>query len=208
MENKINKDTMFNAKIELWKHINSYINSIENGYSIFFTLIITVLGGIIVYFKGDLKPEKLFDYNFYILCFLPIALSTVIAYLSYNFRWVAIARMYLSALEKEINKELDKNFYTWNSNVIDEFVSKNNFPNTKLLPFVNFSFFASIWFFFIYNMFSSGLELYIKIIYSIFVILLLIVCMMPFLGNDKIRKAEYHFGLHSVTNEASTTECS
>lgn len=118
------KQKNLNAKIELWKEINTYANKIEELYPLFYTLLITILGIIIKIFDGNLVPVKALDEKFIILIFLPIALSAIIGYLAYNFRWVAIARMYATAIEKEINKDMGENIFVWNSRIIDEFMAK------------------------------------------------------------------------------------
>ena len=88
-------------KISLWKEINSYTNRIEESYPKFYTLFIALHGVIITVFHGDLVPEKMFDAKFIILVFLPLAAAAVMSYLAYNFRLVAISRMYATALEKK-----------------------------------------------------------------------------------------------------------
>lgn len=181
------------AKIDLWKEINDFVNKIENNYSLIITLLITVFGAIIAFFDGDLVSNEIFDYHFFILCLMPIGVSAVIAYLSYNFRWVAIARMYLTSLENEINKALGENIYVWNSNIVEDFVSKRNFANTKLLPVVNICFFGFSLIYFNYMMYMSSIPLGFKIIYTIITVLLFTISICPFAGNEKIRKNNYEF---------------
>ena len=180
-------------KITLWKEINGYANRIEESYPKFYTLLITLLGVTITVFHGDLVPERVFDAKFIILVFLPIATAAVMGYLAYSFRWVAISRMYATALEKGINKSLGENIFVWNSNIIDEFMAKRNFTNTKMLPFINALFFLFIAGFLNYSMFVSKLDCVIKIVYFAITLTLFVVCACPFFRNDSIRKNNYEF---------------
>ncbi len=181
------------VKVELWKEINGYINKIEEKYSFFFTILVTFFGGLIVFCKGNLISYKAFDFNFFVLWFLPIALAVIMAYLAYNFRAVAIARMYASAIEKSINKDLEETVFTWNSHIINNFFAKRNPVNTKLLPFVNSILFISILVFIVYSMWNSYIHDTIKIAYYIFVFLLFCFCLIPFFDNESIRTYKYKF---------------
>lgn len=181
------------AEIELWKTINEYSNRIELSYQFFSSLLISVIGVVIAFCKDNLIPDKVFDNKFIVLCFVPITVTAIIGYLAYNFRWVAIARMYSAAIEKEINSSLEKEYFVWDSDIVNKFMAKNNFVNRVFLPIINFIFILSIALFLNYSMFSSKLDGYIKIIYLISTITLFACSLVSFLGNEKVRKFEYKF---------------
>ena len=193
-------DKHLQEKIALWREINSYANRIEESYPKFYTLLITLLGVVITIFHGNLVPEELFDSKFIMLVFLPLATAAVMGYLAYNFRWVAIARMYATTIEKSINDTLNENVYVWNSNIIDEFMAKRNFTNTKMLPVINALFFVFIAGLLNYSMLVSKLNCVVKIIYLIVTLTLFIVCACPFLKNDSIRK--YNYKLPEIEKQA------
>lgn len=181
------------AKIELWKEINSYANRIEEQYPLFFSLFVAIASVSIALYSDKIFLPTEIKNTIIFLILLPIIIAAVMAYLSYNFRWVAIARMYLTTLEKEINESLGKNVFVWNTDIVEEYMSKRNFANTKLLPLVNSLFFLFIEGGLNYVMFSTGLHILIKIVYLIGTITLFILSICPFLGNEKIRKDNYVF---------------
>ena len=176
------------AKIQLWKEINGYANKIEESYIIFFNVIVTIVGAVVSILEFKVLTIEL---QLALVIFLPIALAVVMAYLSYNFRWVAIARMYSSIIEKEINDELGEDLYVWNSRIIDDFMAKRNFTNTKLLPIVNILLFGFVWAFLNHTMFSFDFMLVFKIIYAVCITALFVACLCPFMCNEKIRKFDY-----------------
>ena len=186
-------DKRIDALITVWKEINGYINEIENNYAKIVSILITIMGAIIVYFKGDIVPRAHFDCNHILLIILPIAVSSVIAYLSYQFRWVAISRMYLSSVEKEINTLLEYNYFTWNYDIVERYVAHRNFANTKVLPLVNLLFFIFSLLFFDYSMCISSFSIIHKYLYCVFTLILVVICVLPFIGNEDIRKEEYSF---------------
>lgn len=181
------------ALITIWKEINSYINSIEISYAKIVSILITIMGAIIVYFKGDIVPKTFFDCNFYLIVFMPVAIASVIAYLSYQFRWVAISRMYLTSIEKEINALLEKNYYTWNYDIVEKYVAHRNIANTKVLPLINMIFFILSLVYFDGSVIVSELNVAFKISYCVFTVVLVVVCVIPFFGNETIRKEVYSF---------------
>ena len=191
-------DKHLQEQISLWREINNYANRIEESYPKFYTLLITLFGVVITVFHGNLVPEELFDEKFIVLLFLPLATSAIISYLAYNFRWVAISRMYATALEKNINNILGKNIYVWNSNIIDEFMAKRNFANTKLLPIINLLFFIFIAGFLNYSMFISQLNFVVKIVYLITTLTLFLMCVCPIIKNEYIRKYDYQFPISEL----------
>ena len=190
-ENQVKEN--LSAKIDLWKEINAYANKVEETYPLFFSLFIGVIGAILVVFSDTFFDENISILGTVLFLAVPIIIAAIMAYLGYNFRWVAIARMYLATIEKEINNSLGENFFVWNSDIVERFMSKNNFVNTKLLPLVNFLFFFFVWGFLNYAMWSTTWYLLAKIICSFAITALFIACICPFLGNEKVRKFNYQF---------------
>lgn len=107
------------ALIDQWKEINGFINKLDTELWVVFTILASVYGVVITAFKGNLCPRQIADAKFWMLILLPIVSAAIMGSMANNFRWVAIARMYASALEREINNLLGKELYTWNLHVID-----------------------------------------------------------------------------------------
>lgn len=187
------EEKRIDALMTIWKEINEHINEIEINYAKIVSILITIMGAIIVYFQGDTVPRELFDCRFCLLIFMPITISSVIAYLSCQFRWVAISRMYLTSIEKEINTLLGGNYCTWNYDIVEKYVAHRNVANTKLLPLINGLFFVMSLLYFDSSMFASDVSIAIKICYCVFTVVLVVACLIPFVGNEKIRKEEYSF---------------
>lgn len=122
--------------------------------------------------------------------FFPLALAAIIAYTAYYFRLIAISRMYLIYLEKEINGIIGKNLFTWNSEIIDNYLAKKNFSNKSLLIII-IMFFLIIGVFFGFSMCKSDMLISIKIGYCLYIAILLSVSAVPFGGNERIRKSDY-----------------
>ena len=184
-------DEIAKAKIDLWKEINGYINKIESNYPMFFTLLIAVLGAALTVLGTNMLPDEASTARLIMLLFLPVALSIIMAYLVYNFRIVAISRMYAAKLEKEINEKLGEDIFIWNSQIIDCYVAKGNFTNTILLPFVSLLFFVITVTVLGYFMWLLPLAIYIKIGYLIVLIILFCCCVAPILKNDSIRTSDF-----------------
>lgn len=181
------------AKIELWKAMNNYINKTEASYQVFYTLFVALAGVVISLYGGNVILTARTEISLILLIFLPIALGTVMAYLAYMFRQVAIARMYSTAIEKEINIELEDCVFVWNSKIIDQYIAKKNFPNTFLLPMINLIFFAFIGFLLNCFMFALDIAVWIKVTYLICIVALFVACLCPFLKNESIRTLQLRF---------------
>ena len=180
-------------KIDLWKEINSYINKIEESYSMFFSLVVTILGAVLTLLGTELLPKDVLFARIIALALIPVAMATVLAYLAYNFRMVAIARMYASKLEKEINNELSENIFAWNCDIVDKYLAKRNFTNTKLLPSLNLLFFTVTETFLNICMWDLAIHFLWKTLYTFVITVLFICCAAPFAKNDTIRKDNYNF---------------
>ena len=178
-------------KIELWKELNGYINKIEETYSTFFSIFSVIFGIVISILSSEWITKESLSLRIVGLLFITIAVLVTIAYLAYNFRLVAIARMYTSKLERKINEELGENIYVWNSDIIDKYVSKRNCINQYLLPIINFILFAFILITLNYIMWNLGINILWNIIYSLITISIFTGCIISFMMNEKIRKDNY-----------------
>lgn len=116
MKNNVDK------KIELWKEINSYINKIEEKYFGFFSIFSAIFGIVLTILSSDWIEKESLSVRIISLIFITITIFVTIAYLAYNFRLVAIARMYAAKIENKINNELGEYIYVWNSDIIDKYI--------------------------------------------------------------------------------------
>lgn len=194
MNDKTKSIDNVDVKIELWKEINNYANNIEGKYSFFVSIVVAIFSALMVLIENESYLVNLFELKVFLLIFLTLGISIIMAYLAYNFRAVAIARMYATALEKSINKDLNETIFTWNSDIVNEFFAKNNFTNKKLLPSIYILLFGVMGSHMGYFMWCFDIHTTFKIIYVVFLAVLFILCVLPFAANDKIRKHEYKFG--------------
>lgn len=180
-------------KIDLWKEVNNYANKVEETYPLFFSLFVAVLGAVLTILGTDIIPKDSLFARIILLIFVPIVMSAIMAYLAYNFRWVAIARMYATKLEKEINSELKENIFAWNCDIVDKYMAHKNFANTKLLPLVNGLFFITTLTVLNIFMWDLTINVFWKICYTAIITILFICCLAPFITNDRIRTEDYKF---------------
>lgn len=185
MNNNVDK------KIELWKEINSYINNIEEKYSQFFSIFAAIFGVMITVLSSDWIKNESLSLRIIGLLFITITVFLTISYFAYNFRFVAVARMYAAKLEEKINEDLGENIYVWNSDIIDKYMSKRNIINTKVLPIVNSILFIFVLVSLNYSMWNLNLSIWISIPYTIITIVLFGFCIASFAMNEKIRKDDY-----------------
>ncbi len=189
-------------KIELWKEINAHINKIESGNPFFFTILVALFGAVATLLNADEAIKLSPDFLIYMLWFMPIVISVIMAYLAHNFRWVAIARMYASALEKSINNELEEDIYLWNCDIVDKFMAKRNFINRLLLPAISTLLFGLTTGFYAVTMCSFGIAKYWKILYITVIVTLFFACAVPLCFNETIRTLEYE--LKVIDDDAMT----
>ena len=176
------------ALIDQWKEINGFINKLDTELWVVFTILASVYGAVITAFKGNLCPRQIADAKFWMLILLPIVSAAIIGCMANNFRWVAIARMYASALEREINNLLGKELYTWNLHIIDNYVEKNNAHNARIMPAIIVLFFSVLALYLSLSMWSSPFVLTYKLAYTIAVIVLFIGSMASLAGNGDVRR--------------------
>ena len=176
------------ALIDQWKEINGFINKSDTELWVVFTILASVYGVVITAFKGNLCPRQIADAKFWMLILLPIVSAAIIGCMANNFRWVAIARMYASALEREINYLLGKELYTWNLHIIDNYVEKNNAHNARIMPAIIVLFFSVLAIYLSLSMCFSPFALIYKLAYTIAVIVLFIGSMASLVCNGKVRK--------------------
>lgn len=176
------------ALIDQWKEINGFINKLDTELWVVFTILASVYGAVITAFKGNLRPSQIADAKFWMLILLPIVSAAIIGCMANNFRWVAIARMYASALEREINNLLGKELYTWNLHIIDNYVEKNNAHNARIMPAIIVLFFSVLAVYLSLSMWFSPFALIYKLAYTIAVIVLFIGSMASLAGNGDVRR--------------------
>ena len=176
------------ALIDQWKEINGFINKLDTELWVVFTILASVYGVVITAFKGNLCPRQIADAKFWMLILLPIVSAAIIGCMANNFRWVAIARMYASALEREINDLLGQELYTWNLHVIDNYVEKNNVHNALIMPAIIVLFFSVLAVYLSLSMWSSPFAPICKLAYTIAVLALFAGSMVSLKDNGKVRK--------------------
>lgn len=183
-------DARLQALLDQWKEINSLINKLDTETWVVFTILGSLYGIIIKSFNGDLTFSSTTDAQFWMIIILPLATAAIIGSLANNFRWVAIARMYSTFLEKEINKLIGKDYYCWNQYIIDDFLGKHNRNNSRTMPIISTLFFAVLYLYLVICMYQSTFLLLFKHLYGIGILLLFVICAIPFAGNKAVRKAE------------------
>ena len=181
------------ALIEQWKEINGFINKLDTELWIVFTILGSIYGVVITAFEGNMTPTHYMDARFWLLIMLPIISAAIIGCLANNFRWVAIARMYASSLEKEINEILGKENFIWNLYIIDDFVGKNNLHNAIVMPVIILIFFSILCLYLLVSMYTSDFNCVIKSLYLLYTLALFIVSPLSFWQNGKIRTTEIKF---------------
>ncbi len=187
------KDTKLQALVEQWKEINGFINKSDTELWIVFTILGSIYGVVITAFEGNMTPTNFMDARFWLLVMLPIISAAIIGCLANNFRWVAIARMYASSLENEINEILGKENYIWNLYIIDDFVGKNNLHNAIVMPVIILLFFSILCLYLLVSMYTSKFNCVIKSLYLLYTLVLFVVSPLSFWQNGKIRKTEVKF---------------
>lgn len=187
---KMSDDARLQALVEQWKEINSFINKLDTETWVVFTILGSLYGIIIKSFNGDMTFSSTTDAQFWMLIILPIVTAAVIGSLANNFRWVAIARMYATFLEKEINKLIGKDHFCWNQHIIDDFLGKHNRHNSSTMPIISILFFVVLYIYLVICMYQSALLLLFKHLYAIGILLLFVICALPFAGNKAVRKTE------------------
>lgn len=75
---QINMAETTKIKIDLWKQVNTYINKVEESYTIFFSLIITVISIALTLLGTELLPEDALSARVIALVIIPIALAIII----------------------------------------------------------------------------------------------------------------------------------
>ena len=173
-------------KIKLWYEINDSINQIERSYHGFFTALIALLGIVITALGTKIIPEHETQVRIFILIFTPAAMASTIAFLAYNFRWVAMARNYASKLEAEINHELGEDIFLWNGRLVDKCMAKSS--ANLVVFFCNLMFFLFVWFVLNYYMWIIPISVAVKCIYTALLTIVSALCLLPFAGNEKVRK--------------------
>lgn len=177
-------------QLEEWKLLNEYINNIDISFQQPFVIIMGIIAGIAAFLDTGSDGTKL------ALFILPIALASVTAHVSYQFRVVAILRGHLARLEERMNKILGKNIHMWNSALVETYMAHNNSINNRMMgPMVVFCIlivaycFVATW-----SMHIQGeVALWVFIVYWLVVLVSYIgINLPPFFQNEKIRHCTYH----------------
>lgn len=186
-------DNKLNALVEQWKEINSFINKLDTELWIVFTILGSIYGVVITAFEGNMTPANFMDARFWLLIMLPIISAAIIGCLANNFRWVAIARMYASSIEKEINEIMGKENFIWNLYIIDDFVGKRNLHNAIVMPVIILIFFSILCLYLLVSMYTSDFNCVIKSLYLLYTLALFIVSPLSFWQNGSIRKTQIEY---------------
>ncbi len=179
-----NNADILNHQLEEWKYLNDYINRIDIGYQKSFATVIAIF--TIVTALLSINNSQM---QYAVVFVVPPGILVAFAFLSYQFRIVAIVRGRLSAIEKSMNSGLGENVHLLNSFLVDEYMAKKNLINRWMMaPFIFLVFvitaicvyFSCKWF--------SGSYMVILIIYWLIILVFAIVVLVPFLRNEIVRK--------------------
>lgn len=187
------KNIKLQALVDQWKEINAFINKLDTELWIVFTILGSIYGVVITAFEGNMTPVNYMDARFWLLIMLPIISAAIIGCLANSFRWVAIARMYASSIENEINDILGKENYIWNRYIVEDFVGKNNMHNAIVMPVIIPLFFSILCLYLLVSMFTSDFNCVIKSLYLLYTLALFIVSPLSFWQNGKIRTTQIKF---------------
>lgn len=188
-QNPINTKTL-EHQLEEWKMLNDYINKIDLSYQQPFAIIMAIIAGTATFLCGKSEDFK------YALFIFPIGLATILAYVSYQFRIVAVIRGHLSRLEEKMNKNLGENVHMWNSALVETYLAHNNVVNNyMMLPMGAFCVIVIGYCF--WTTLQMTLQSEVAILFFIAYWLVVLVSFIfiifpPFLKNGEIRYRTYH----------------
>lgn len=172
--------------LEEWKYLNDYINKIDLGFQSSMVIIVTIFVGLIGFFSTSDKESI----NYCILL-IPLGTEAILAYVSYQFRIVAIIRGHLAELEIKMNDALGENVYLWNSALVEMYMARNNLINQCMMLPIVVLFLVMLLFCFLISCSLLGksiIEAFIFILYWLLILLFAIIIFVPFMQNEKIRK--------------------
>ena len=124
----MSKKTVLEHQLEEWKYLNGYINSIDTGYQQSFTIIIEIFS-----VAAALGANSNNSVGTIIMFIVPPGIIATFAYLSYQFRIVAILRGHLAALEIKMNNHLHEDVHIWNSALVEMYMARNNSINKWMM---------------------------------------------------------------------------
>lgn len=185
--------------IRLWQELNSFLNNREDN-SLKAALALTTVASAFFFVnkESDLKV---------ILYYLaPLIMLLILAYISYLFRFVAILRGYLAALEEKINDNIGDSIYLWSSSYVKVFVS-NNIPNALImLCSILISICAVVWLTVnvrngdvklnniqVFEFLENDIIKIINILYFSLLSVFLIILIVSFLDNNYILNLSYKY---------------
>lgn len=174
-------------QLEEWKCLNEYLNKMDTGYQQTFVLILTLLTGIVAVVSQNMKSTVVYG-----IFLIPLGITAMLAYVSYQFRITAILRGHLAALEDDMNKMLHKNVHLWNSALVETFMAHNNSINSKMMiPMMFFVGGLTIYCMVVtYFILSKCVLLWIGYWFLIFVLASIVI--VPFFRNECIRAETYN----------------
>lgn len=172
--------------LEQWKLLNEYINKIDLGHQNPMLILISFFIGLIGVVAGS-------EDNMVKSCilFIPIGVEAVMAYVSYQFRIVAILRGYIASLEDRMNELLKTNTYRWNSMLVETHMAHRNLINNTMMVPIGLVFIIMAVFCFLISFNVLGGTVVgniILLIYWTLIIIFAILIFLPFLKNGAIRK--------------------
>ena len=184
MENT-NKDKLLTHYIEEWRYLNEYINRIDLGYNQTFFIVLAVFSLEVALFdKGGVFTGS-------VMLIIPPGILAIFAFLSYQFRIVAIIRGHLAAIEDEMNAILEKDVYLWNSALVEMYMANNNIINNWMMaPMLFLVVITTVMC--IYSSWIVFFDVLVKRIiwgvYWIIIIVFSVIVFVPFVENEKIRR--------------------
>ena len=173
-------------QLEEWKLLNEYVNKIESGYTQMLIIIINVFG-LFAAFISSKENIGIVKYAIYVI---PAGFASAFAFLSYQYRIVAILRGHLSAIENEMNDDVGTNIHMWNSALVEVYMARNNKINKYMMFPMFFSVFVILAFCFIFALnscFGTCPEKSFFIAYWFVIAVCGFIIIPPFFHNEIIR---------------------
>ena len=144
-------------KIDIWKHYDQHLNTIENTY-----LNATAIIGLAISFSMGISTGEGEIKN--IVLFIPIAVTFFFYYIAYQSRVIEIIRGFLCALESSIVSETGESYILWSKVGVMKFYNAKNFYCQKICAplFASVSVFALVGSF--WSMYTNSLMPHIIIL--------------------------------------------
>jgi cell division protein FtsL len=178
-------------KVELWKHLDNHLNTLESTYMNAPMWIVTILGAMIALVSTNSETNS--NFTFMLFYAMPIFSIMAMYYLTYQSRVVEILRGNLIVLEDEINTMIGSISFVWNKECVLNFYngkSKQNiaFCSQKFTLLFAPVLILSICFFSFYSLFSNSDLLIQKIL--IIILLIWTLCTAVILAIDTLNNGK------------------